>query len=90
MDTEAFLKNVPSIKSKFIELSKKNGALLFGEFRLNSGLMSNTFFNSGILADAESFDLMTDLLVAKLIEEKVEFDAFFGCPYKVGYSPLSM
>nr|PVC50290.1 orotate phosphoribosyltransferase [Theileria orientalis] len=82
MDTEAFLKNVPSIKSKFIELSKKNGALLFGEFRLNSGLMSNTFFNSGILADAESFDLMTDLLVAKLIEEKVEFDAFFGCPYK--------
>ncbi|UKJ87635.2 orotate phosphoribosyltransferase [Theileria orientalis] len=82
MDTQSFLNNVASIKSKFIELSKENGALSLGDFTLNSGLRSNVFFNSGLLSDAESLDLMTDLLVARLIEEKVEFDAFFGCPYK--------
>ncbi|UKK00046.1 orotate phosphoribosyltransferase [Theileria orientalis] len=82
MEIQSFLKNIPEIRSKFIELCEKNEALLFGEFVMNCGLKSNMFFNSGLLTDAESFDLMTDLLVAKLIEEKVEFDGFIGCPYK--------
>uniref|UniRef100_A0A3B0MF05 orotate phosphoribosyltransferase n=1 Tax=Theileria annulata TaxID=5874 RepID=A0A3B0MF05_THEAN len=82
MDSESLLLKVPENKNRFIELCHKLGAYKYGDFVLRSGLKSNVFFNSGVLTDCESFDLMTDLMIAKLVESKVEFDAFHGCPYK--------
>ncbi|KAK1937271.1 orotate phosphoribosyltransferase [Babesia divergens] len=73
---------VDTLKSKFISLCLDRKALLYGSFTLNSGVESNVFFNSGVLSDAEAFSTLVDLLVAILIESKLDFDVIIGLPYK--------
>lgn len=74
---------VETLKSKFISLCLDRKALMYGSFTLNSGVESNVFFNSGVLSDAESFSTLVDLLVAILVESKLDFDVIIGLPYKV-------
>ncbi|EDO05653.1 putative orotate phosphoribosyltransferase [Babesia bovis T2Bo] len=71
-----------ALKDRCIRLCIERGALLHGDFTLNSGVKSNVFFNSGILCDAESFSALVDLIVEVLVTSGLEFDVLIGLPYK--------
>ncbi|GFE55300.1 orotate phosphoribosyltransferase [Babesia ovis] len=73
---------IKTLKDKCVRLCLDRGALMYGDFTLNSGVKSNVFFNSGILSDAESFTALVDLMVELLIKSGLEFDVVIGLPYK--------
>ncbi|GBE62074.1 orotate phosphoribosyltransferase [Babesia ovata] len=73
---------IANYKDNLMRLCLDRGALMYGEFTLNSGLKSDVFFNSGVLSDAESFSALVDVLVQLLIDEKLDFDVLIGLPYK--------
>ncbi|GIX65878.1 orotate phosphoribosyltransferase [Babesia caballi] len=73
---------IEALKNNFVRLCLERGALMYGDFTLNSGVKSDVFFNSGVLSDAESFGALVDLLVQLLVDSQLEFDVLIGLPYK--------
>ncbi|CDR97858.1 orotate phosphoribosyltransferase, putative [Babesia bigemina] len=71
-----------SYKDNLMRLCLDRGALMYGDFTLNSGLKSDVFFNSGVLSDAESFSALVEVQVQLLIDQKLDFDVLIGLPYK--------
>ncbi|AFZ80544.1 orotate phosphoribosyltransferase, putative [Theileria equi strain WA] len=82
MNATQLVEDIPNIRKKLISLFHSNEVCIFGEFLLRCGKRANLFFNSGKLSDGESLDVISDLVVAKLVESGIEFDAFIGLPYK--------
>ncbi|WP_422667439.1 orotate phosphoribosyltransferase [Buchnera aphidicola] len=69
-------------KKKFITLSLRKKALMFGKFKLKSGRISPYFFNSGLLSTGKDI-LKVGLFYAHLIvNSKINFDLLFGAAYK--------
>ena len=72
-----------SIKHKtFFSLALEHEALLFGDFRLKSGIKSSYFFNvSSFLSGGAIYELAS-LYTDIIIENNLQFDSIFGPAYK--------
>ena len=69
-------------KSIFIQNAYECGALRFGEFILNSGRLSQFFFNTGLFADGKSINAIANAYCESIMHNQIEFDMLFGPAYK--------
>lgn len=66
----------------FIEFALRNNALLFGEFKLNSGRISPYFFNAGCFNTGAVIAELGRFYAAAIVQSGLEFDVLFGPAYK--------
>ncbi|MDG2060771.1 MAG: orotate phosphoribosyltransferase [SAR86 cluster bacterium] len=71
-----------SNSNKFFSLSLELGALIFGDFKLKSGLNSPYFFNMSALFGGGAIYELADLYSNLILEKEIDFDIIFGPAYK--------
>ena len=69
-------------KNLFIKHCIEKEALKFGQFNLKSGRVSPFFFNSGVFTDSKSVNLISDIFINVIEENKIDFKNIFGPAYK--------
>jgi len=67
---------------EFIEFALENKALLFGEFKLNSGRISPYFFNAGCFNTGSVLAKLGQFYAAAIKQANIEYDIVFGPAYK--------
>ena len=67
-----------SNSNKFFSLSLELGALIFGDFKLKSGLNSPYFFNMSALFGGGAIYELADLYSNLILEKEIDFDIIFG------------
>ena len=66
-------------KNLFIKHCIEKEALKFGQFNLKSGRVSPFFFNSGVFTDSKSVNLISDIFINVIEENKIDFKNIFAC-----------
>ncbi len=70
------------MKEKFIEFALENKALLFGEYKLNSGRVSPYFFNAGCFNTGAAVARLGQFYADTIAKSGLAFDILFGPAYK--------
>lgn len=71
-----------SYQKEFIEFALEHKALMFGEFKLNSGRMSPYFFNAGRFNTGAAIAGLGKFYAQTIQRSGLEFDTLFGPAYK--------
>tara|TARA_Y100000389_G_C17368108_1_gene467462 strand:+ start:521 stop:1153 length:633 start_codon:yes stop_codon:yes gene_type:complete len=67
---------------KFIECVTKSKALIFGDFKLKSGIRSSYFINIGKICDNRSFLTLCEAYAETIINSGIHYDVIYGPAYK--------
>ena len=69
-------------KELFMTTAFIKSALMFGNFKLKSGIDSNVFFNIAKFNDGKSLNLLAECYAFTIVNLNLNFDMIFGPAYK--------
>jgi orotate phosphoribosyltransferase len=71
-----------AFRRNFLEFSRQQGALSFGEFKTKSGRLSPYFFNTGKFQDGAALAALGNFYAQSILSSGVGFDQLYGPAYK--------